>query len=112
MASNRGHFLRSFKSSAEVPVFCPLSLVVNFPSGIFKNVYHVEVNMHYLGCLQLRSNLEVLQISCSGHHDQRTPKSATEFTIVLSLAWRSQKGIICRGKYAFFGLVRFGGHQN
>ena len=68
--------------------------------------------MHYLGCLQLRSNLEVMQISCSGHHDQRTPKSATEFTIVLSLAWRSQKGIICRGKYAFFGLVWFRGHPN
>ena len=47
MASNRGHFLRSSKSSAEVPVFCPLSLVVNFPSGIFKNVYHVEVNSKY-----------------------------------------------------------------
>ena len=45
-------------------------------------------------------------------HDQRTPKSAPEFTIVLSLAWRSQKGIICRGKYAFFGLVWFGCHQN
>ena len=78
----------------------------------FSKRYHVGVNMHYLGCLQLRSNLEVMQISCSGHHDQRTPKSATEFTIVLSLAWRSQKGIICRGKYAFFGLVWFGGHQN
>ena len=31
---------------------------------------------------------------------------------ILSLMWDFQKGIICRGKYALFGLVWFGGHQN
>ena len=53
-------------------------------------------------------------ISCRGHHDQlqRSPKSAAEAFIALSLVWDYQKGIICRGKYALFGLVWFGGHQN
>ena len=53
-------------------------------------------------------------ISCRGHHDQlqRSPKSAAEVFIALSLVWDFQKGIICRGKYALFGLVWFGGHQN
>ena len=46
-------------------------------------------------------------ISCRGHHDQlqRSPKSAAEVFIALSLVWDFQKGIICRGKYALFGLV-------
>ena len=46
-------------------------------------------------------------ISCRGHHDQlqRSPKSAAEAFIALSLVWDYQKGIICRGKYALFGLV-------
>ena len=96
MASNRGHFLRSSKSSAEVPVFCPLSLVVNFPTGIFKNEYHEEVNSKYalFGLVW------------------RSPKSAAEVTIALSLVWDFQKGISCKGKYALFGLVWFGGPPN
>ena len=53
-------------------------------------------------------------ISCRGHHDQlqRSPKSAAEVTIALSLVWDFQKGIICRGIYALFGLVWFGGPTN
>ena len=53
-------------------------------------------------------------ISYRGHHDQlqRSPKSAAEVTIAMSLVWRFQKGISCRGKYALFGLVWFGGHPN
>merc|ERR1712239_73594 len=61
-------------------------------SGVFKKVYHVGVNML---CLVWRS-----------------PKSAAEVTIAMSLVWRFQKGISCRGKYALFGLVWFGGHPN
>ena len=89
------------------PLQCPWS-------GVFKKVYHVGVNIDYLGCLHWRSYLEVTMISCRGHHDQlqRSPKSAAEVTIALSLVWDFQKGIICRGKYALFGLVWFGGHQN
>ena len=30
----------------------------------------------------------------------------------MSLVWDFQKGISCRGKYALFGLVWFGGHPN
>ena len=50
--------------------------------AIFKKVYHVGVNMHYLVW--------------------RSHKSAAEVTIALSLVWDFQKGIICRGKYAKF----------
>ena len=64
--------------------------------AIFKKVYHVGVNMHYL---VWRSN-----------------KSAAEVTIALSLVRHFQKGISCRGKYALFGLppieVKFRGHAN
>ena len=42
----------------------------------------------------------------------RSHKSAAEVTIALSLVWDFQKGISCRGKYALFGLVWFGGHPN
>ena len=35
----------------------------------------------------------------------RSHKSAAEVTFVMSLVWRFQKGISCRGKYALFGLV-------
>ena len=58
--------------------------------------------------------LPPLEVTIRGHHDQlqRSPKSAAEVTIALSLVWDFQKGIICRGKYALFGLVWFGGHQN
>ena len=81
---------RSCKSAAEVnmiscrdhpnqlqrsPLHCPLS-------GIFKKVYHVGVNTHYLGFLHwrsfgghanqlqrsTRSAAEITQISCRGHH--------------------------------------------
>ena len=34
-----------------------------------------------------------------------SPKSAVEVTIAMSLDWRFQKRISCRGKYALFGLV-------
>ena len=80
------------------PLQCPWS-------GIFKKVYHVGVNMHYL--VWFGSAAEVTMISCRGHHDQlqRSPKSAAEVFIALSLVWDFQKGIICRGKYALFGLV-------
>ena len=56
--------------------------------------------------------LPPLEVTFRGHHDQlqRSPKSAAEVTIALSLVWDFQKGIICRGKYALFGLVWFGGH--
>merc|ERR1712035_58944 len=51
--------------------------------------------------------LPPLEVTFRGHHDQlqRSPKSAAEVTIVMSLVWRFQKGISCRGKYALFGLV-------
>merc|ERR1712198_224088 len=39
------------------PLQCPWS-------GVFKKVYHVGVNMHYL----VWFGLEVTQISCRGHH--------------------------------------------
>ena len=42
----------------------------------------------------------------------RSHKSAAEVTFVMSLVWHFQKGISCRGKYALFGLVWFGGHPN
>merc|ERR1712173_423100 len=42
----------------------------------------------------------------------RSPKSAAEVTIAMSLVWCFQKGISCKGKYALFGLVWFGGHLN
>merc|ERR1711980_35569 len=32
--------------------------------------------------------------------------------IAMSLVWHFQKGISCRGKFAVFGLVWFGGHPN
>ena len=35
-----------------------------------------------------------------------------EVTIAMSLVWRFQKRISCRGKYALFGLVWFGAHPN
>ena len=38
-------------------------------------------------------------------------QAAAEVTIALSLVWDFQKGILCRGKYALFGLVWFGGHH-
>ena len=99
MISCRGHPNQLQRS----PLHCPWC-------GIFKKVYHVGVNMHYL----VWFGLVVTQISCRGHHDQlqRSPKSAAEVFIALSLVWDFQKGIICRGKYALFGLVWFGGHQN
>merc|ERR1712131_343069 len=53
--------------------------------GVFKKVYQVGVNMHYLVW--------------------RSHKSAAEVTIALSLVWDFQKGISCRGKYVLFGLV-------
>ena len=58
--------------------------------------------------------LPPLEVTIRGHHDQlqRSPKSAAEVTIALSLVWDFQKGISCRGKYALFGLVWFGGHPN
>ena len=42
----------------------------------------------------------------------RSHKSAAEVTIAMSLVWDFQKGISCRGKYALFGLVWFGGPTN
>ena len=60
--------------------------------GVLKKVHQVGVNMHYLVW--------------------RSPKSAAEVTIALSLVWDFQKGISCRGKYVLFGLVWFGGHPN
>merc|ERR1712035_182124 len=58
--------------------------------------------------------LPPLEVTFRGHHDQlqRSPKSAAEVTIAMSLVWRFQKGISCRGKYALFGLVWFGGYPN
>merc|ERR1711873_52767 len=71
---------------------------LQFPwCGIFKKVYHVGVNMHYIIWFDLV---------------WWSPKSAAEVTIAMSLVWRFQKGISCRGKYALFGLVWFGGHPN
>ena len=103
---------------------------MNFPSGIFKNVYHVEVNSKYalLGLVwfgghpnQLqRSPLhcpwcgifkKVYHVGVNMHYlvwfglVWRSPKSAAEVTIAMSLVWRFQKGISCRVKYALFGLV-------
>ena len=45
------------------PLQCPWS-------GIFKKVYHVGVNIDYLGCLHWRLQLEVTMISCRGHPNQ------------------------------------------
>ena len=42
----------------------------------------------------------------------RSPKSLVEVIIALSLVWYFKKGISCRGRYASFGWVWFGGHQN
>ena len=60
--------------------------------GVFKKVCHVGVNMHYLVW--------------------RSHKSASEVTIAFSLVWHFQKGMSCRGKYALFVLVWFGGPIN
>ena len=53
--------------------------------------------MHYLVCFGLV---------------WRSPKSAAEVTIALLLICHFQKGILCRGKYALFVLVWFGGPIN
>ena len=45
------------------PLQCPWS-------GVFKKVYHVGVNIDYLGCLHWRLQLEVTMISCRGHPNQ------------------------------------------
>ena len=51
--------------------------------------------------------LPPLDVTFRGHRDQlqRSPKSAAEVFIALSLVWDFQRGIICRGKYVLFGLV-------
>merc|ERR1711980_64993 len=72
------------------PLQCPWS-------AIFKKVYHVGVNLQYLVWFGLV---------------WRSPKSAAEVTIAMSLVCHFQKGISCRGKYAIFGLVWFAGHPN
>ena len=46
-----------------LPLQCPWS-------GVFKKVYHVGVNIDYLGCLHWRLQLEVTMISCRGHPNQ------------------------------------------
>ena len=50
-----------------------------------------------------------------GVHFQRSLKSAAEVTIALSLVWRFQKSISCRGKYALYWQspteVTFRGHE-
>merc|ERR1712131_232772 len=53
-------------------------------------VYHVGVNLQYLVWFGLV---------------WRSPKSAAEVTIEMSLVCHFQKAISCRGKYALFGLV-------
>ena len=55
----RGHHDQLQRS----PLQCPWS-------GVFKKVYHVGVNIDYLGCLHWRLQLEVTMISCRGHPNQ------------------------------------------
>ena len=101
------------------PLHCPWY-------GIFKKVYHVVVIMHYLVWFGCQPNqLQRSPLRCPGsdifkkvHHVnmhyfvlfRRSPKSAAEVTIALSLVWHFQKDISCRCKYELFGLVW--GHSN
>ena len=91
LTSNRGHQINVYLHG--IPFLKQQRSPLPYPwYGVLKKVYQVGVNMHYLVW--------------------RSPKSAAEVTIVLSLVWDFQKGISCRGKYALFGLVWFGGHSN
>ena len=45
------------------PLQCPWS-------GVLKKVYHVGVNIDYLGCLHWRLQLKVTIINCRGHLNQ------------------------------------------
>ena len=56
-----------------------------------------------LGDLQTKPN-QIMHIYPYMIYLWRTPKSAAEVTIAMSLVWHFKKGISCRGKYALFGL--------